>query len=76
MFTDDEILLAPEVAAILRVDVTTLATWRHRGEGPAWFRIGKKKAGYMRSAVTAYVSQRQRESAEQQAREHRQPKAS
>jgi predicted DNA-binding transcriptional regulator AlpA len=72
MLADDEVLLAPEVAAIVRVEVPTLATWRARGEGPAWFRIGKKKAGYMRSDVMAYLARQQRESAEQQAREHRQ----
>ena len=36
------ILLTPaEVATRLGIPVATLYTWRHRGEGPSWFRVGR-----------------------------------
>jgi predicted site-specific integrase-resolvase len=38
-----EILLTPtSVARLLGVEVETLASWRRRGYGPNWYRIGKK----------------------------------
>lgn len=69
---DDEVLLPAEVAPMLRVEVATLATWRHRGgDGPEWFTIGKKKPAYMRSDVDAYILRKRAEAREKQAREHR-----
>jgi excisionase family DNA binding protein len=36
------ILLTPaEVATRLGIPVATLYTWRHCGEGPSWFRVGR-----------------------------------
>jgi predicted site-specific integrase-resolvase len=38
-----EPLLAPaRVARALGIEVETLATWRRKGYGPRWYRIGKK----------------------------------
>lgn len=68
----DEVLLPPEVAKLLRLDVSTLATWRSEGEGPAWFRIGKKKVAYRESAIDAWLTRQEQIAQDQQAREHRQ----
>ena len=38
---DDDFLTLPEVAAILKVPVNTLRWWRQRGDGPAFFKIGR-----------------------------------
>lgn len=53
----DEVLLPPEVAERLRIDVSTLSTWRCNGYGPAWFRLGKKKVAYLESSIEAYLQQ-------------------
>lgn len=39
--TDEDFLTLSEVAAILRVPVNTLRWWRQRGDGPAFFKIGR-----------------------------------
>ena len=38
---DEDFLTLPEVAAILKVPVNTLRWWRQRGDGPAFFKIGR-----------------------------------
>ena len=38
---EDDFLTLPEVAAILKVPVNTLRWWRQRGDGPAFFKIGR-----------------------------------
>jgi hypothetical protein len=38
---DDELLTLAEAAAIVRVPEATLRYWRHLGEGPHSFRIGR-----------------------------------
>lgn len=35
-------LMAKEVAEETRVPEATLAWWRHVGQGPAWFKIGRR----------------------------------
>ena len=52
----NELLLAPEVAVILRTPVKTLAYWRSQGIGPEWIPLGKRIT-YQRSAVEAYIAQ-------------------
>jgi excisionase family DNA binding protein len=37
----DELLTTEGLAAYLNVPVTTLYAWRHRGEGPPGFRVGR-----------------------------------
>jgi helix-turn-helix protein len=39
---DDDFLTLSEVAAILRVPVNTLRWWRQRGQGPRFFKIGRR----------------------------------
>src|SRR3712207_1026551 len=38
---DDDLLTITEASAILRVPVNTLRWWRHRGDGPRFFKIGR-----------------------------------
>lgn len=51
---DDELLTLPEAAAIVRVPEATLRYWRHLGEGPHSFRIGRT-VRYWRSEVFAWL---------------------
>lgn len=39
---EEEFLTLSEVATILRVPVNTLRWWRQRGEGPRFFKIGRR----------------------------------
>lgn len=54
----EKILLAPEVAEHVRTPEATLAYWRHKGVGPAWFRIGKRVV-YTEAAVQAWLEEQQ-----------------
>lgn len=47
----------PEVAALLRVRVSTLRAWRSRGKGPSYVKIGGRIL-YRRAVVEEYVSTR------------------
>jgi len=51
---DDELLTIGEVADIIRVPVATLRYWRHLGDGPDSFRIGRG-VRYWRSAVYEWL---------------------
>jgi excisionase family DNA binding protein len=50
----ERLLTLPEVAEILGVPVATLYRWRHRGEGPPGYRIGRH-VRYRRATVDAWV---------------------
>lgn len=50
----DELLTITEVAEIVRVPVATLRYWRHRGEGPHSFRVGRA-VRYWRGEVIAWL---------------------
>lgn len=39
---EEDFLTLSEVATILRVPVNTLRWWRQRGEGPRFFKIGRR----------------------------------
>jgi predicted DNA-binding transcriptional regulator AlpA len=39
-------LTAGDVARHLTVAESTLKTWRHRGEGPRWVRLGRRRIAY------------------------------
>ena len=43
-----------EVSQLLGVPVATLYAWRHRGEGPTGYRIGRH-VRYRREAVEAWI---------------------
>lgn len=54
--TEDELLTIAEVAAIVRVPIATLRYWRHLGEGPHSFRVGRA-VRYWRGEVIAWLKE-------------------
>lgn len=54
-----EIMTTAEVAALLRRPVGTLRYWRHRGEGPASFRVGGSIV-YDRAEVRRWLDEQRR----------------
>lgn len=52
---DPEMLTIAEVATLLRVPVATLRYWRHRGDGPRSFRMGRS-VRYFRTDVLAWLT--------------------
>ena len=59
---EDRLLSPQEVADWLGVPVNTLYQWRHRGEGPLGFRVGKH-VRYRREDVAAWIDERAKETA-------------
>lgn len=53
----ERLLTIGELATMLGVPVDTLYGWRHRGEGPQGYRIGRH-VRYSRSAVEAWLATR------------------
>jgi excisionase family DNA binding protein len=49
------LLTIAEVAELLGVSERTLETWRYRGRGPAFIRVGKKVVRYRLSDVEAFL---------------------
>ncbi len=42
----NQIILAEEnLAEMLKISPSTLASWRYRGEGPPYFRVGAHRTG-------------------------------
>lgn len=39
---DDDLLTIDEVAEMLRIPVATLRYWRHLGDGPQSFKVGRR----------------------------------
>ena len=56
----DDLLLIDEVATITRRSVDALRWLRHKGEGPAAFRSGRRLL-YRRSAVMEWIAEQERE---------------
>lgn len=52
----DELWSIAEVAAVVRVPVATLRYWRHLGQGPAGFRVGRC-VRYWKSEVMTWLHQ-------------------
>ena len=50
----DRLLTITDLSEMLGVPVETLYGWRHRGEGPAGYRIGRH-VRYRRAAVEAWL---------------------
>jgi excisionase family DNA binding protein len=46
---------AKELAALIRVSLTTLRTWRISGSGPRWSTLGER-VRYARADVTAWLA--------------------
>jgi predicted DNA-binding transcriptional regulator AlpA len=55
---DDDLLLLPEVAEITRLSESSLRRLRHRGEGPASFKVGRRLR-YRRSPVMEWVAKQE-----------------
>lgn len=49
------LLTVAEVAAYLQLPVATLYAWRHRGEGPLGFRVGRY-VRYRRADVDRWIA--------------------
>jgi excisionase family DNA binding protein len=52
--SNDRLLISSEVSQLLRVSVSTLASWRQQKRGPAFHRVGNK-ALYRESDVRAWL---------------------
>lgn len=52
---DTQLLLADEVATLLRLKPKTLETWRYRGEGPPHVKVGAL-VRYRRADVNAWIA--------------------
>lgn len=55
-------LTGAERAAAVRVNLRTLQSWRSRGEGPPWTKLGRKKILYRISDVLVYEKENMRRS--------------
>jgi len=53
----DRLLTVEELASYLGVPVATLYQWRHRGEGPPGFRVGRY-IRYRRNDVEQWIRDR------------------
>jgi hypothetical protein len=63
---DHEYVTAGEAAEIVRRPESTLAYWRHRGEGPPYAKVGRRVL-YRRLDVEAWLSGQFAESRPQRA---------
>ena len=53
----ERLLTIVELSEMLGIPVDTLYGWRHRGEGPQGYRIGRH-VRYRRAAVEAWLEER------------------
>ena len=60
MDTLDRLLTVQDLADYLGVPVATIYTWRHRGDGPTGFRVGKY-VRYQMSDVQEWIEGKMRE---------------
>jgi predicted DNA-binding transcriptional regulator AlpA len=54
MLKQKKILSPKDVEAEYGYPERTLETWRHRGQGPAWLRVGTKSVRYYRADIEAW----------------------
>lgn len=55
--TAPRLLTTAQVAEMLNVPHTTLRAWRHKGEGPKSFALGKRAVRYVESDVTGWIDE-------------------
>lgn len=53
---DTDYLTSQEAADFMRRPTSTLAYWRHRGEGPQYAKVGKRVL-YRRADIEAWLSE-------------------
>lgn len=58
MTSDNDLLTQEQVSELLGFAPSTLQTWRSRGGGPPFLRLGHRTVRYRRSAVDAWVLER------------------
>jgi Helix-turn-helix domain len=56
---DDEMLSIEEASAFLRVPVATMRYWRHLGDGPFSFRVGRH-VRYWRTDLSLWLAEQAR----------------
>lgn len=56
------LLKTPEAAAYLGIAAATLETWRCRGGGPKYRKVGKRAVRYAPADLDAWLAERTRES--------------
>jgi predicted DNA-binding transcriptional regulator AlpA len=54
-----QLLRTVEVSNQTGIPVATLRWWRHRGEGPPSFKLGKKNVVYPADALAIWISHQQ-----------------
>lgn len=59
-----ELLTTEQAAAELRVSKQTLEAWRCRGEGPPFFRVGRRRVAYTREDLHIWLAGRRCDPAE------------
>ncbi|KAF0218569.1 MAG: hypothetical protein FD174_2869 [Geobacteraceae bacterium] len=62
----DKLLKQAEVKELLQVSDATLETWRHKGQGPRFCKVGKS-VRYRLSDVMAYIDSRMHSSTKEAA---------
>lgn len=53
----DDLMTPAETAALLRVEVSTLAKWRSNRQGPPYVRL-ERAVRYSRAAVVAWIERK------------------
>ena len=51
----DKLLTTKEVADMLRLTENVLSIWRHRGEGPKYFKISRRAVRYRESDIQDWM---------------------
>ena len=54
--SDERLMTIADLSTMLGVPVDTLYGWRHRGEGPSGYRVGRH-VRYRRSSVEAWLEE-------------------
>ena len=56
---ESDLLLLPEVARLTRLSESTVRWLRHRGQGPAGFRLGRRVV-FRRAEVERWIAEREK----------------
>jgi predicted DNA-binding transcriptional regulator AlpA len=53
-----EILSTADAARTLNLGTSTLEKWRISGEGPKFLKLGRRRVGYLKTAIDAWIASR------------------